>query len=353
MKSIKQSVLQLSSYSVSQDQSLIKLNQNESPVDIPENIKKEIFKRIKKESWNRYPPQGAKSLIQKISDYTEYPSSGIMVGNGSNELIQAIIYAVCDSDDRILTVQPGFSIYKRVSSVMNIKVREVRLKHDFSFDANDIIEKSKGTKMIILCSPNNPTGTVLKIKDVEKIAQNFHGIIVLDEAYQEFYKKTGQKLINKFNNMIILRTFSKALGSAGIRLGYLLGSDEIVKDLYKAKLPFSLGIFQQVAGEVILEKKEFIKQRVSRIIKEREWILSELKKIRSIHPIPSYANFILFESQWFSGKDLNRILFENRILVRTFDDPGLKNMLRVTVGTHEENEAFLEKLKKTAEGDLL
>lgn len=353
MKIIKQSVGLLSVYSVSQEQSLIKLNQNESPVDIPEDIKNEIFKRFKKKSWNRYPSQEAESLIQNISDYTDHPSSGILVGNGSNELIQTLIYAVCDSDDRILTIRPGFSIYKRVSSVMNIKVKEVPLKHDFGFDANDILEKSKDVKMIILCSPNNPTGTVLKIKDIEKIALNFRGMVVLDEAYYEFYKKTAQKLMAKLNNLVIIRTFSKALGLAGIRLGYLLGNDELIKDLFKAKLPFSLGIFQQLSGEVILEKKEFINQRASRIIKERDWLFSEMKKIKNIHPVPSYANFILFESQRFSGKELYRNLLENRVLIRTFDDPSLKNMLRVTVGTHEENEVFLNKLKKTTQGDRI
>jgi histidinol-phosphate aminotransferase len=269
------------------------------------------------------------------------------VGNGSNELIQTLIYAVCDSKDQILTVRPGFSIYKRVSSIMNIKVKEVPLKHDFRYDGDDILEKSKDVKMIILCSPNNSTGTVLKTKDIERIAQNFQGMVAVDEAYYEFHKKTAQKLIKKFNNLVILRTFSKALGLASIRLGYLLGGDEMVKILSKAKLPFSLGIFQQAAGEVILEKKEFIKQRVSRIIKERDWLFGELKKIKGIHPIPSHANFILFESQKFSGKDLYRILFESGVLVRTFDDPDLKNMVRVTVGTHEENELFLEKLGKT------
>jgi len=353
MKNIKQSVKQLSVYSVSQDQSLIKLNQNESPVDVPQAIKNEIFKRVEKKSWNRYPTQGAESLIQNISDYTDHPPSGILVGNGSNELIQTLIYAVCDSGERILTVRPGFSIYKRVSSVMNIKVKEVPLKHDLGFDAKDILEKSKNVKMIILCSPNNPTGTVLRIKEIEKIARRFQGILVLDEAYYEFYQKTAQKLITKLNNLVILRTFSKAFGLAGIRLGYLLGNEEMVRDLSKAKLPFSLGTFQQLSGEVILEKKEFIKQRASRIIKERNRLFKELKKIKNIHPVPSFANFILFQSQGFSGKDLYRNLLEKGVLIRTFDDPFLENMLRVTVGTPEENEGFLNKLKKTAQGDGL
>lgn len=349
MKGIKEAVLKIGSYSVDQDISRIKLNQNESPVDIPTEIKEEVFKKLKDVRWNRYPIAAAHSLIERISGYTGFPSSGIIVGNGSNEMIQALVYAICDSGDRILVVQPGFSIYKRVASVMNIAVVEVPLKDDFNFEIESIIEKGKKAKLIILASPNNPTGTALKVVEVERIARNFDGIVAVDEAYYEFYKETAQGLLGDMDNIVILRTFSKALGLAGIRLGYLLGRGEIVRELLKARLPFSLGIFQQVAGEVVLERKRFIEENAKRIIKERAWIFDELKKIRSIQPIPSCANFILFESKNLSGKDLYKTLFEKGIVLRYFDIPWLKNMLRVTVGTHEENSVFLEKLKQVAE----
>jgi len=350
MRRIKESVCKLSQYSVSQDDSLIKLNQNESPFDIPLKIKEEIFNRMKKVSWNRYPLEGADLLIQKISEYTDFSSHGIMVGNGSNELIQAIIHATCDSGDKILTVQPGFSIYKRIAAVMNIETIEVPLKKNFSFDKDIIIEKGKKARLVILASPNNPTGTVLTLEKVKKIAQNINGILALDEAYYEFYKKTAQNLIDEINNIIILRTFSKALGSAGIRLGYLLGKNQIVKELRKAKLPFSLGGFQQMAGEIVMKRKEFIVEGVKRILMERDRVFDELTKFQSIQPIPSDANFILFQSKNMSGKELFEILFKNRILVRYFDIPRLKNMLRVTIGTHEENNLFLGTLRQITEG---
>lgn len=350
MKGIKEAVLKIGSYTVAQDFSRIKLNQNESPFDIPAEIKEEVFKRLKEVRWNRYPESAACSLIEKISDYTCFPSSGIIVGNGSNELIQALVYAVCDSGERILVVQPGFSIYKRVASVMNIAAVEAPLKDDFSFDIEAIIEKGKKAKLIVLASPNNPTGTALKVGEIERIARNFDGIVAVDEAYYEFHRETAQDLIIDMDNIVILRTFSKALGVAGIRLGYLLGRGEMVRELLKARLPFSLGIFQQVAGEVILDRKRFIEEIVESIIRERARIFNELEKIRSIRPVPSSANFILFESEVQSGKDLYKTLFEKGVVLRYFDIPRLKKMLRVTVGRYEENDIFLEKLKQIAEG---
>lgn len=350
MKGIKKAVLKLDCYSVPQDFSRVKLNQNESPVDTPMIIKEEIFKRLKDISWNRYPSADAESLVEKIAEYTDFPPHGIVVGNGSNELIQVLIYAVCDSDDRILVVQPGFSIYRRIASVMNIAVVEVPLGEDFGFDVEAIIEKGKKVRFVLLASPNNPTGTALKIEEIERIARNFAGIVAVDEAYYEFYKETAQELIDELNNIVILRTFSKVLRLAGIRLGYLLGRGEMARELLKARLPFSLGIFQQVAGEVILEKKRFIEENVEKIIRERERLFKELKKIRNIRPIPSCANFILFESKNLSGKDLYKTLFENGVVIRYFDIPRLKNMLRVTVGTPEENDIFLEKMRQIAEG---
>ncbi|MFP4081129.1 MAG: histidinol-phosphate transaminase [Candidatus Aminicenantes bacterium] len=349
---IKEAVLKLGGYSVAQDFSRVKLNQNESPVDIPTEVKEEILRRLKAVHWNRYPPSEADSLIQKIAHYAGCSTSRVMVGSGSNELIQAFIYAVCDSGDSILVVQPGFSIYKRVAKVMNINVVEVPLKEDFSFDVEAIIEREKKAKLVILASPHNPTGTALKFEEIKRIALNFNGMVAVDEAYYGFHRETAQGLIDELNNIVIFRTFSKALGLAGIRLGYLLGREETVRELLKSRLPFSPGIFQQVAGEVALEKIKVIEQNVDRIIEERERLFRRLKEIRHIQPIPSHANFLLFESKHWSGKELYERLYENGVVVRYFHVLRLKNMLRVTVGTPEENDIFLEKMEQITERNL-
>ena len=346
MNWIKKAILKLDKYVIPQDLSRIKLNQNESPVDIPVEIKEEIFERLREVNWNRYPSADASSLVDKIADYTCFSSSGIIVGNGSNEMIQTLVYSICDSGDEILVIQPGFSIYKRVASVVNIRVREVPLRENFSFNVEDIIEKGKKVKMVILASPNNPTGTALQVKEIAEIAGNIKGIVAVDEAYYEFYRETAQSLIDQLKNIIVFRTFSKALNLAGIRLGYFLGRKEITDELFKAKLPFSLGIFQQVAGEVILERRRFIELNLKEIVKERERLYKELRKIKNIHPVPSCANFILFESKNWSGKDLYAKLYEKGVVLRFFDTPRLKNMLRVTIGSHAENDVFLDKMRQ-------
>lgn len=345
MNGIKRKVLHLDEYSVDQDISIVKLNQNESPVDIPLDMKEEIFDRLKKIKWNRYPAEIAKTLAEKISQYTEFPTSEIIIGNGSNELIQVVIQASCDSKDRLLIVNPGFSIYKRLASVMNIDVQEVDLREDFSFDIGSIIKKAREVNLIILASPNNPTGTALQPIEVEEILKNAQCLVVIDEAYYEFYKQTVQQLIPKYPNLIVLRTFSKALNLAGIRLGYLLGEEKNVKELRKVKMPFSVGIFQQAVGEVLLTKQDFIKENVENLIREREKISAELKKTDEIIFIPSSANFLLFGSSKIPGEDMFKGLRQKGVLVRSFQQDSLKDMLRVTVGTPQENDFFLEKLK--------
>ena len=343
-------MVNLEPYTVPQDFSKVKLNQNESPADIPADIKEEIFARLRQVSWNRYPWEEAPRLIEGISRYTDFPSSGIMAGNGSNELIQTLMYAVCDSGDRIVTVRPGFSVYKRVATVMNIRVTEVPLKENFSFDVEAMVEKARRANLVIFASPNNPTGTVLPVEEIERIARHTNGFVAVDEAYYEFHQKTAQRLINESENIVVLRTFSKALGLAGIRLGYLLGRKDLVKEIRKAKLPFSIGQFQQIAGEVILEKKKFIEENTERIIREKERLWTGMKKAQGICPVFSCANFILFRSESRSSKELYARLHKSGVIVRRFEDPSLKNMLRVTVGTQEENRFFLEKLNRAAEG---
>ena len=352
MIGIKDSILKLDKYFVSQMPVRVKLNQNESPLDIPVKIKEEIFKKLKETSWNRYPSTSPDSLVRKIGEYTDFSPSGILVGNGSNEMIQTLIFATCDSGDQILTLQPGFSVYKRVSSVMNIGFIEVSLKENFQFDVDSIIEKGQSAKLVILASPNNPTGTVLTLEEIEEISKHQDGLVAMDEAYYEFHQETAQELIEKLGNIVVIRTFSKALNLAGIRLGYMLGKERIIKELAKAKLPFSVGIFQQVVGEGILENINFFEESIKKIIKERARLFSELNKEKNLSPIPSKANFILFESKDFSGKDLYKRLYKKGVVLRRFDSPLLKNMLRVTVGKQEENDVFLQNLRDITTGEI-
>lgn len=346
MISPKQAVLDLDEYCVPQDQSLVKLNQNESSYDVPAALKQDILNRLNEWKWNRYPPLKADSLVRAISAYTDYPASGIVVGNGSNEMIQAVLAAFCGPGDKVLLVSPGFSIYPRVAHIMGLERIDVPLADDFAFDTPRIIEKSEEARMIMIASPNNPTGTAFNLDDIEEIAETFHGIFVIDEAYFEFHKVTAQTCISRYQNIILLRTLSKAFSLAGLRLGYVLAAPEMARAMDKTKLPFSVGIFQQIAGEVLLNNHGVITQVADMIIKEREKVFSQLSRMESIRPIPSSTNFILFEVKDGSAKGVFDACYHQGVLLRYFGGKHLKDFLRVTIGTPEENEIFVTTLKE-------
>jgi len=346
MKYIRKSIQELKEYTVPQDKYEVKLNQNESPYDVPEDLKEEIIKKIKTTDWNRYPSRTAIPLVKAISVYTNFPEEGIVAANASNEILQAVFQAICDAGDKVVAISPGFAIYPYLSKIMDLNLAEVPLLEDFSFDIKEIINKGKDAKMVILALPNNPTGTTISIDKIEEIAKNINGIFVVDEAYFEFSKKTAISLLDKYNNIIIIRTLSKAFGLAGLRLGYLLTNTEIAGAVQKAKLPFSVGIFGQIAGEVLLKKNEYIKDIVKKIMDEKEKVFPELTEIPTIVPIPSYTNFILFKTEKISGKELFDEMYRKGVLLRFFDTPRLKNTLRVTIGKPEQNKTFLNTLKE-------
>ncbi|MEO0205982.1 MAG: histidinol-phosphate transaminase [candidate division WOR-3 bacterium] len=345
MMQIKESIIQLAPYEVPQD-AKIKLNQNESPYDIPVEDKQEILERLKNPNWNRYPQGDPEKLKNAIADYTGHSPDGILIGNGSNELILSIMLATCDKGDDITLITPGFAIYPYIGNILNLKITEVPLKKDFSFDADMLRSNSHKSRLIIFASPNNPTGTAMEIADIEEIVKKCDSLVVVDEAYYEFHTKTCQHLLTKCENLLILRTFSKAFGLAGIRLGYLLGNPEFVRQIAKAKLPFSVGIFQQISAEYLLGKKQLIKETVEKIIAERERLFRQMSNIREISPVRSHANFILFGLKKKTAKETFEKLYEKGILVRRFNHSALKNMLRVTIGTTEENRIFLQNLRE-------
>jgi histidinol-phosphate aminotransferase len=346
MRYIKKSVVELAEYHVLQDEFVVKLNQNESPYDFPGELKQKVLNKLNEIHWNRYPCGRTSLFIDVLSNYINYPGSGIIVGCGSNEMIHTVFSSICDKGDSVAVISPGFSIYPRLAKIMGLEIIEIPLLEDFGFDISSIINYAKKAKILILASPNNPTGTALNIEEIEEIARNMEGWFVIDEAYNEFYKKTALGLLDDFENLIIIRTFSKAFGLAGIRLGYMLARPEVAKEIQKAKLPFSVGSFQQIAGMVVTENNKYVKEIVDEIIGERERLFSELDEMASIYPIPSFANFILFKVKSGSAKDVFETMYKRGVLLRHFETERLKSMLRVTIGKPKENEIFLAKLKE-------
>jgi histidinol-phosphate aminotransferase len=351
MNILRPHVDKLGAYAVDQDLSLVKLNQNESPEDVPERVKEDVFERLRRAGWNRYPEGGPAALEEKLSVYTGFPIGGILAGNGSNELIQATLAATCEPGDRIVTVRPGFAVYKRVAGILSIGIDEVPLEEGFAYDAEAILERARGARALVLASPNNPTGTSLTPEAAARIVREFAGLVVIDEAYYEFLGRSVQGLVAGRENLVILRTASKALRLAGIRLGYLLGDEAVVAGIAKAKLPFSVGLFARIAAETILDHRAEVDEAVRRIVAERDRVFLELNRIPGISPVPSSANFILFGTGDMTARALFEKLRSRGVLLRPFDDPSLAKHLRATIGTRGENDAFLGALKDVvAEG---
>ncbi len=341
---IKESVRQLESYVVPQDQSVIKLNQNESAHDVPDDLKDSILQKLKSISWNRYCENRPSALIAAIAEYTEFPQEGILAGNGSNEMIQAVISGICREGDEIVVATPGFSVYPRLAKIWDMKPIAVPLTDDFRFDVWKIIESAQNARLVILASPNNPTGSVLTLEEISQILNSIPGVLVMDEAYFEFHSQTAQDLIEENERLIILRTFSKAFSLAGLRLGYLLARPEVAQELEKAKLPFSVGIFQQVAGEILLKNSGRLQPLIDEIIEQKDWLFRQVSEREGIRAIPSKANFFLFKLSNFSGDELFNKFYQRGILLRHFHDERIRDFLRVSVGKPEENRKFLQAL---------
>ncbi|MBN2620085.1 histidinol-phosphate transaminase [candidate division WOR-3 bacterium] len=351
MTCIKPSVENLSVYRVPQDGTVIKLNQNESPYDIPSSVKARILEGLSAQTWNRYPRARDSSLLTALADYTGHEPDGIVIGNGSNEIIQAVFAATCDSGDRAVMVKPDFVMYSRVAAILGVRAVEVPLLPSFTLDVEALVAAARGARLVILASPNVPTGILIEPVVLERIAAQCRGMFVVDEAYFEFSNITALDLLPKYESMVIIRTLSKACSLAGARFGYGLTSPALAQNIEKAKLPFSVGVFQHVAGKTLLKERAFIQDVTKKVIAERDWLFNELQTIPGVTPIPSRANFMLMTFKDRSAQDVFDALYEKGVLVRHFSVPELQHALRVTVGNESENRRFIKALRSIMEQD--
>lgn len=348
---IKPQVRGLKPYTLVQYPHRIKLNQNESPFDIPQGLKEEILEMAKSMAWHRYPGFTPTELVAKLSACTGVGGEGILVGNGSNELIQAVFMAAVSKGSKVVIPVPTFRLYELLGTVMEADLHQVRLRGDLSFDVERIIEEigDGATRLVVLASPNSPTGSVLEVEEVEEVLKATDGLVVIDEAYQEFSGQTNLGLLKKYDNLIILRTFSKAMGLAGLRVGYLLTNPPLAWEISKAKLPYNLNFFSMMVAMRLLDETKLLEERIEYIRKQRGVVFHHLEEIPGMKPYPSLTNFILFKvdkpvSHVFHG------LIQRGILIRDVSSyPMLSRALRVTIGLDEENQAFLGALREIME----
>jgi histidinol-phosphate aminotransferase len=347
LDTIKPRVRELKAYTLSPDRASVKINQNENPWDAPEAIKQETMRRLSRRAWSRYPDFRPSSLHEKLADFAGWRADGVVAGNGSNELIQATLMVTIGEGRRVLISEPTFALYRQVATVLGGEVLSVPLDGELKFDAGALREavEREGPDVVVLCSPNNPTGCRIEHEELESLLAAARGIVVVDEAYFEFSGRTVVPLLERHANLAVFRTFSKAMGMAALRVGYLLASPDLAREVSKAVLPYNLNAFSQTAAEVAVELYEQeLKPSVRRIVAERERLYEALRRVPGLAPVPSHANFMVVRTE-VEPRRVFRELLARDILVRDVSGyPMLKDYFRLSVGTPEENDKLLAAL---------
>jgi histidinol-phosphate aminotransferase len=352
LRFVKPAVRSLGAYTLAARRAPVKINQNENPYDLPEALKRRIADEALARPWNRYPDFDPRQLVEKLAAHTGWRADGILAGNGSNELIEALLVVTVGPGTRVVVPQPTFSLYGLLTKILGGEVVSVPLGSELEFDVEEIrvTRRELGAALTIVCSPNNPTGSRLAVEDVKRLCEEGDSLVVVDEAYQEFASESVVGLLADHPNLVVLRTFSKAMAMAGLRVGYLLASPALVREVNKARLPYNLNLFSQIAALHALEEWDTLRERVERIVASRQELLYRLYRVPGVKPYPSHANFILFELAQADPKATFEALLERGVLVRDVTSyPGLSRCLRVSVGSEEENEAFLVALRHALE----
>ncbi|MFA7289705.1 MAG: histidinol-phosphate transaminase [Melioribacteraceae bacterium] len=340
---IRKNILELTPYSSARSLNLngILLDANENPYCNMNVIDNEI-------NINRYPDPFHTKMRKRLGEYLSINSENIIFGSGSDELIDLIIRIFCEpGNDNIIIPNPTYGMYEVSAKINNVETKYFDLTDEFQILENDFNEAvDKNSKILFLCSPNNPTGNLLNKNKVINIIKAFNGIVVIDEAYIDFcnIEFSFMNELNNFNNIIILRTFSKAWGLAGLRLGYALASNEIVNIILNVKLPYNIGAVVSDLFFKAMDKEEIKRRNIDSIISERDRLYNELSTIKEIIKVyHSDANYILFQAN--KPIELFDYLIANGVVIRD-RSKQIKNSLRVSIGTIEENNSFLMLLRK-------
>jgi histidinol-phosphate aminotransferase len=343
---VKPQVLKVPAYTLRAYDAEVKLNQNENPYDFPDDLKEETFRRFRARQWSRYPDFVPDSLRSRLAEFAGWKKDGVLVGNGSNELLQATLMVLTGSRSRVAIPSPTFTVYRLIAQVLGAGIVDIPLSMDMTFDIDALISKSResGAGVLIINTPNNPTGAVLRGEELRRILEEFPGHVLLDEAYYEFWGHTGKEFLDRYPRLIITRTFSKAMGMASLRVGYLLTHPELAAQISKAKLPYNVNQFSLTAAEVALENMERFRPAIEAVLEERERLGRELRQLPGVRVYPTEANFFLIEVP-VAPKLIFEELYGRGILVRDVSSyPMLSQCLRVSVGTPDENNRLLSAL---------
>ena len=320
------------------------LNANESPFQLPNEIIEKFSDELKKVNFNRYPDMTSAALKDSIAHAYGISRENVACGVGSDELLQCLFNAVCDKGDKVVVMNPSFSMYAEYAKIYGAIPVHADANADFSFNLDNMLRaiKDNNPKMVVICSPNNPTGIVVDREDIKKIVSSTDALIILDEAYGEFDDKTNVDLINEYDNLMVLKTLSKLYSGAAIRFGYALSKKDNIDLIDTVRSPYNVNVLTQTMARIIIENKDLYKSRIEYFKEERLHVYNELKNM-GIEVYPSHVNFL-----WMvlSEKVVDELL-KNKIYIRTMKFNG-KVYRRVSIGTKEENIKFLKVVRDNA-----
>jgi histidinol-phosphate aminotransferase len=327
----------------------VRLNTNESPFSPPPEFMEDLFGSLSSADLNRYPDRTAKELRTALAALHGVTSEQIFIGNGSNEVISTLLLAYGGPGRKAMTFEPTYAMYSQIARITSTEVIEVERDSEFALGLDEVVSVQEATRpeVVFFCSPNNPTGLGEDPEIISAVAQDENTLVVIDEAYGQFASFSALKLAQNRSNIVVSKTFSKVWSLAGVRLGYLIGPEDIVANLWDVCLPYHIDTIKQLAGRLSLERVNDMEGTLDRILAGRDEIEGALKRL-DLKYWPSSANFILFRGPDGLGDRLWQALVDRSVLVRNCSGwPRLNDCLRVTVGTEEENARFITALSES------
>ena len=343
---VRPEILALRAYHVADSDGMVKLDAMENPYPLPPEMRRDLAEHLSKVDLNRYPDPTGRKLRALIAKKMNVPAGmEILLGNGSDDLIQVVTFALARPGASMMFPAPTFVMYGMNATLSGMRPLPYALRKDYTLDRDTFVAKVEAEQpaLIFIAYPNNPTGVLYPEEDVVSVLRAAQGLVVLDEAYHVFAQKSFLPRLAEFPNLVVMRTVSK-LGLAGIRLGYLVGRPEWIGEFNKVRQAYNVNVLTQAAASFVLERLDVLEAQAARIRGDRQGLGEALAALPGVTVFPSAANFFLVRVP--DADRTYEALKRQGVLVRNFNSPGLENCLRITVGTPDENRILLTAMRE-------
>lgn len=340
---VREAVQKLNAYQPEPQEAAAVLNANENPYNLPKDVREKISESLLDLDYNRYPDPDSTELKKAFSEMTGVAEDQIIVGNGLDEILSILTDTFVEPGETVVSHSPGFAMYKVWTDVADGNYVEVEDLEDHQINVNGLVSEAirNNAKLVFVCSPNNPTGQTIDLQEVEELVEATPSIVVLDEAYADFDGCTFIDLINNYDNLIVLRTMSKAFRIPAARVGFASGPKELIDAMKKVKAPYNVDSLSQDVAKIVIENRDELEPAIEEIKNQREDMYDFLSSIEDIETLPSAANFLYITTP--KHKELNEAFINNEVLVRYFPK---EQSFRITIGTPKENKLVKESIEE-------